>query len=537
MQFEVQAWPLAKSWTHKSLMIAACVLLAASPAAAAKRGKTAKALETEGPLTLMVSLKRQKVVVYDKNGPVTSAPISSGRKGHRTPTGVFSILQKRRRHYSNLYAGAAMPNMQRITWSGIALHAGPLPGYPASHGCIRLPYSFSKKLFSMTDLGTRVVVTGEQESPRSFAHANLPKPLPPGDPEAYANPASDGSNAPKGASAAQMLFGVTPANAKEHAALPSGVERTRAAVAAYRRQELLNLEATLEASKEAHVAASEDLKAANLELAEKIKAERVLKPEADAIVRRLLEAQEGLTATNRKFRDFLLRATALKDEAARSQAAKEELALEAEAIGFANETDLAKADRRALDAHLEAHRTAIEAARSRKDTLQQRYASAREALATNRERLAAAKKAQERRELPITILLTKHSGKLYVRQGYDPVYETDITFKNPEAPLGTQVFHAMDWSEDATDLVWHAVTAARTYPKKSRKSRKKGRGAELPSNWPDQTPGNALDRVEIPEAAKAIIAEHLKPGSALIVTDERKSYETGEYTDLIVLTR
>lgn len=100
----------------------------------------------QGPLVINVSLSRQRLTVYDANGPIASSPVSSGRVGYATPTGVFTILQKRRMHYSNLYDSAPMPNMQRLTWSGVALHAGALPGYPASHGCIRLPHGFSKSL-------------------------------------------------------------------------------------------------------------------------------------------------------------------------------------------------------------------------------------------------------------------------------------------------------------------------------------------------------------------------------------------------------
>ena len=120
------------------------------------------------PLTIVVSLKEQRLQVFDSAGLVAQSPISSGRPGYSTPTGVFTILQKNREHYSNLYGDAPMPNMQRITWSGVALHAGALPGYPASHGCIRLPYGFSRSLFSMTQLGTRVVVNNNMVEPEPF---------------------------------------------------------------------------------------------------------------------------------------------------------------------------------------------------------------------------------------------------------------------------------------------------------------------------------------------------------------------------------
>ncbi len=104
----------------------------------------------EGPLLLVVSLGNQTVTVYDGTTKLATSPISSGMRGRETPTGIFSILEKNRYHYSNLYGGAPMPFMNRITNSGVALHAGQLPGYAASHGCIRLPYSFARNLFGIT---------------------------------------------------------------------------------------------------------------------------------------------------------------------------------------------------------------------------------------------------------------------------------------------------------------------------------------------------------------------------------------------------
>src|ERR1700709_366864 len=95
-------------------------------------------------------------------------------KGHPTPMGVFSIIQKHKFHHSNIYSGAPMPYMQRITWSGVALHAGVLPGYPASHGCIRMPMGFAVKMWNWTKMGARVVVTPGEIAPSNFSHRVLP---------------------------------------------------------------------------------------------------------------------------------------------------------------------------------------------------------------------------------------------------------------------------------------------------------------------------------------------------------------------------
>lgn len=118
----------------------------------------------EGPVYIIVSLERQRVHVYDGDRLIGVARISSGKKGHRTPLGQFSILQKRQWHRSNLYSNAPMPYMQRLTWDGIALHAGHDPGYPASHGCVRLPTAFARQLFALTRLGTPVSVTQDRLS-------------------------------------------------------------------------------------------------------------------------------------------------------------------------------------------------------------------------------------------------------------------------------------------------------------------------------------------------------------------------------------
>ena len=137
------------------------------------------ATAAEHPLHMIVSLDEQKIRVYRGLDLIEVSPVSSGKRGHSTPTGVFSILEKRRKHFSNLYDNAPMPFMQRLTWSGIALHVGKLPGYPASHGCIRLPKAFAQSLYGMTERGMHVVVTRDVSEPVSVNHAVLPQPFVP----------------------------------------------------------------------------------------------------------------------------------------------------------------------------------------------------------------------------------------------------------------------------------------------------------------------------------------------------------------------
>ncbi len=125
------------------------------------------------PLLAIVALSQQRVSIYDATGKILEAPVSSGTIGRETPAGIYSILQKEKVHHSNLYDDASMPFMERITWSGIALHAGVLPGYAASHGCVRMPHAFAEHLYQLTGLGMRVIVVREDIVPVDFAQPAL----------------------------------------------------------------------------------------------------------------------------------------------------------------------------------------------------------------------------------------------------------------------------------------------------------------------------------------------------------------------------
>jgi hypothetical protein len=130
-------------------------------------------ISPQGPVVIVVSLPEQLVHVYRNGTTIGVSTCSSGKPGNRTPTGVFTILQKNADHYSSTYDNAPMPNMQRLTWRGVALHAGNLPGYPASHGCVRLPRNFSKLLFSVTQLGTPVIIADQNAAQSSVVRPDL----------------------------------------------------------------------------------------------------------------------------------------------------------------------------------------------------------------------------------------------------------------------------------------------------------------------------------------------------------------------------
>src|SRR5205085_7936333 len=154
-------------------------LMVAGDHAAARSARTQSSVESiqsriaGEPIMAIVSLRDQRITVYDATGWILQASVSSGQKGRETPAGIFSVIQKEAEHYSNLYDDAYMPHMQRITWSGIALHGGPLPGYPASHGCVRMPFDFAARLFEATRLGLRVIVAPTDVAPVEIAHPVL----------------------------------------------------------------------------------------------------------------------------------------------------------------------------------------------------------------------------------------------------------------------------------------------------------------------------------------------------------------------------
>ena len=126
-----------------------------------------------GPVVVLVSIPKQWVVVYRGGVRIASSSCSTGRPGHTTPSGVFIILQKDVHHHSSIYNNASMPYMERVTWGGVALHAGNLPGYPASHGCVRLPLEFAKLLFGVTTLGTPVIIADAEPAYDDIQHPGL----------------------------------------------------------------------------------------------------------------------------------------------------------------------------------------------------------------------------------------------------------------------------------------------------------------------------------------------------------------------------
>jgi hypothetical protein len=365
-------------------------------AAAMQRHKTKRQVQgakheqpvPQGPLHIIVSSAKQRVSVYANGTLVGRAPVSTGMPNHPTPMGIFTVISKSRWHVSNIYNGAPMPYMQRITWSGIALHAGMLPGYPASHGCIRLPEHFAARLWGLSKIGARVIIARDEVAPVAIAHPRLPVPKKP-------------QNKP-----ADALVAAAPAAGK------------------------IELVASVE------------------------------------------------IATANKVGDGMK---------------------EIGAIRSAPWEDIGQAMPRPP------------------------------------------------RQGPVQVFVSRKQGKVFVRQDFKPLFEAPVTITEPDRPLGTHVFTAMQIQEDGAAMRWTAVTIpsgyARARDRDGKRDTKLSRAkqekavkfaTELAA---PPTAAAALDRIEMPRADVERISELLGVGSALIVSDNALSDETGIGTDFIVLTK
>ena len=320
----------------------------------------------------------QRITVYDAKGWILRAPVSSGQKGRETPAGIFSVIQKEEEHYSNLYDDAFMPHMQRITWSGIALHGGVLPGYPASHGCVRMPFDFAARLFDATTMGMRVIVAPSDVAPVEIAHPVLFQPKPGAGTLAAARTA-EAEEAARKADQARLAAG-------------TALREAARAMAPVRAAENLKLRA------EAQLAAAETALGSAVSAEAKEQAEGA---KAQAVAR-IAELQEQWDA------------------------AKADLQLKLDAVTPAREAAAAAETARAA---------AAEAAR------------------------------QAARELePVSVLISRKTQRLYVRQAFEPIFESPVTIADPDRPIGTHVFTAIERSTDDARLRWSVVSLRGGHP-------------------------------------------------------------------------
>ncbi len=174
---------MTRRWSRPALMTFAAFAALVAPGVDAlaqkQRARPAQTSEVRAPrdagepIMAIVSIKSQQITFYDADGWIVRSPVSTGTTGRETPAGVFAVLERKKDHRSNMYDDAWMPHMQRITWNGIALHGGPLPGYAASHGCVRMPFGFAEKLFDTTRIGMRVIISPHDAEPVDVSHPAL----------------------------------------------------------------------------------------------------------------------------------------------------------------------------------------------------------------------------------------------------------------------------------------------------------------------------------------------------------------------------
>jgi hypothetical protein len=385
-----------------------------------------------------------------------------------------------------------MPFMQRITWSGIALHAGALPGYPASHGCIRMPYAFAEQLFDLTRMGMRVVVVRDDMSPADIAHPALFKPGPIRSQAALA--ATPADLAAAGLERRAMRLGAPPADAGPGRAL------TWRAIAAAKTAEADAASKKAEEARRAAVRAGAD-------------AARFVKP---------LRLAEG---AKRRAEAQLEDAESAFETASSPEARQSAEEMKAKVLARLSEAQAQ------LDALKAEGQPKIEAA-----------AAAREEVrAAEAARVAALKEANiaEAKTAPVSVLISRATQRLHVRQAFQPMFESPVTIRDPDAPIGTTIFTALGYIDDGANVRWSALgmyaNAASPEPAPGPKSRRGGNRNAEPAATDIAAAKAALERVSIPQDALDRIAEFVSPGSALIISDEGLSRETSKGTDFVVL--
>ena len=430
---------IRRSGPPATVMLAATLaltVLTAAPSAnaATKHARPARVTEATAsrsagdPIMAIVSIKSQRVTIYDSDGWILRSPVSTGTTGRETPAGVFSVLEKDKDHHSNLYDDAWMPNMQRITWNGIALHGGPLPGYAASHGCIRMPYGFAEKLFDKTRIGMRVIIAPNDVEPVAFSDPALFVPNPEAIAAAPVEAETLTSEAAEAAKAAEQAKSAAAAAAREAAPI----------IATLRKLE------SLEARAEAELASAEKALAAAKTDQAKAPAED-LRQEAAA---RLGQLQTQIDTAKAGASSQLDAVAAAKDAAAAAEAKR---------------ADAVKAAREA--------RLALE---------------------------------------PVSVFISRKTQRLYVRRGFDAVFDVPVTIRDPDKAIGTHVFTVVARTDPG--LRWTAVTID---------------GAD--------TAKDALDRVTIPPDVLDNIASTAAPRSSITISDEPLNRETNYRTEFVVV--
>ena len=441
------------------------------------------AAKPQAPLIIVVALNKQRVTIYDANGFFAEAPVSTGMRGHSTPMGVFSVIQKQKWHRSNIYSGAPMPYMQRITWSGIALHAGVLPGYPAWHGCIRMAETFAIKMWNWTRLGARVLVSPGELAPESFSHPLLPN--------------------LKVQPTASVINGNEQLAVKADKGPPEPVEAT------------LEVPSTV-AHTEAGAASNDNTRTADAS--------------GDVATGKIPATLTGTAKVTKADLTIDLAKAALGSQPSADQAKT-----------AASE---AKPDATPADAQPDTPKTDTQpgaAAPNENGSTADHTATGGDA-AKDQTRLPDAAKAAKRTG-PIAVFISRKDSKLYVRQNFEPLFDAPVTIAPSDRPMGTHVFTAEVDKKDPNVVHWTVVSlpaSRRKLVREDERSRAHRKSVRLVAEAPPAADGaaEALDRITVPPDVMARVAAALTTGSSIIVSDQGiKQGETGEGTDFILSLR
>src|SRR5262245_23208703 len=492
-----------------------CVLVALTGSidgASAKSGREARSGEGQAnapgaPMLAIVSLGDQRVSIYDGDGRrILQSPVSTGQAGLETPAGIYSVVQKKQVHQSNVYEDGNMPFMQRITWTGIALHAGVLPGQPASHGCVRMPHAFAQHLFGLTDIGLRVIIVRDDIAPTEIEHPALFKPDPRRLELALATPpVSDRPPAVRWGLSAPSEVPLAPGSPRHLQLLRATADAKSAQASAATKK------------------ASEARQLALRKAAEAVPAVKTLR----AVEENAAKAEELLHGAERAL------------DAARAKAAGQstpEAAASEEAVRAA---DLAREKASAKVAEAQAQlETAKAQVRSRTDAATRADEEAKQAEAVRDAAVEAAEEAA-RMTSPVSVFISRKTHRLYVRQGYVPVFEGPVSIRDADKPIGTFVFTALGYRNAGEDMRWSVVSmyaCSEAMEPVVQPPRNRGDGRDFGAIAADVTAAKAaLDRITIASDDLERISEVVLPGSSLIITDEGASIETGKDTDFVVV--
>jgi hypothetical protein len=476
----------------------------------------------KGPLQIFVSINQQKLHLYSDGTQIAESLVATGVPSLPTPTGVFSVISKDRFHHSNIYSNAPMPFMQRITWSGVALHEGENIGHPASHGCIRMPRDFAARLWTLTKIGARVIVARGELKPVPIADSHLfvHKVIPPVPP-----PAATAIDPVK---TAQTTDSTKKSDAGDAPA--TDAPKAEAPKADASNADASKTEATAAAAPQTDAAKTEPsgAEAANAEAP---------KPDASKPDVPSTEASNSGAPT----------AEAPHSGAAKSEAANND----APATASVHAPDPSSVSLHSGSAK-PVVATEAEPAPLRGAVVDPPpVAPLGQVVPVPPAKPAVLAEAAAAGHGPIAIFISRKEKKIYVRQHFIPLFDAPVTIEHPEQALGTHVFTAMEYLDDGATFRWNAVSFPSEPPKASRnagndrKSEKHARGQrrDEPANKPvgdlppPQTPEEVLARIDIPQDVIDRISELMVPGSSLIVSDQGLGDETGEGTDFIVVTR